>query len=71
MGSSLETQISYVVETIKIKEVLGKDASLEKSLVKEWRKYLPGGSKYNVWLEYVGRPLESNAKTTTDKSGGL
>jgi len=48
----LQGQINYVKQTIRIKEQLGKDASFEKELVKEWRKYLPGGSKHNLWLAY-------------------
>lgn len=48
----LQGQIRYVEETIAIKKQLGKDTSFEKELVREWRKYLPGGSKYNLWLAY-------------------
>ena len=32
---------------------LGKDASFEEGLVKEWRKYLPGGRKHHLWLAYI------------------
>lgn len=48
----LARQIRYTEECIEIKEKLGKNHSFEDGLVKEWRKYLPGGSKYHLWVAY-------------------
>jgi len=48
----LAGQILYVEENIAIKKKLGKDPSFEEGLVKEWRKYLPGGSKHQLWVAY-------------------
>lgn len=45
MGS-LEYEIQAIEENIAIKEKTGKDASFEKELLKEYKKYLPGGSKH-------------------------
>ena len=57
MGSNkgdhgLMKQIKYVEENIKLKEKLGKDATFERSLVKAWRNWLPGGNKYPLWLAH-------------------
>ena len=49
---SLKTEIQCVEETIRIKEQLGKDASFEKGLVEEWKKYLPDGVKRHLWLQH-------------------
>lgn len=49
---SLRGQIKYVEENIAIREELGKDASFERSLVEEWRRYLPGGDKHHLWLSH-------------------
>ena len=51
-GGSLRGQIRYVEENIAIREELGIDASFEKSLVKEWKRYLPGGDKHHLWLRH-------------------
>ena len=50
--SSLEGQIKYVKENIAIKKKLGKNASFEEALVKEWQRYLKGGDKHDLWLAY-------------------
>lgn len=56
MGASLESQIEYVKDNIKLRKKLGKDTHFEESLLKEWRQYLPGGSKYHLWVGYSDRP---------------
>jgi len=48
----LEGQIKYMEESIEIGEALGKDKSYERMLVKEWKRYLPGGNKHHLWLAY-------------------
>ena len=48
----LEGQIKYMEESIKIGEALGKDKSYERMLVKEWKRYLPGGDKHHLWVAY-------------------
>ena len=48
----LQGQIRYMEDNIAIKKKLGKDSSFEEGLVKEWKKYLPGGSKHHLWLDY-------------------
>lgn len=48
----LPRQIRYMEECIEIKKKLGKDSSFEESLVEEWRKYLPRGSKRHLWIAY-------------------
>ena len=48
----LEYEIRVVEETIAIKEKMGKDASFEKGLVKEWKRYLPGGDKHSEWVKH-------------------
>lgn len=48
----LQGQIKYVEENIAIKKELGKDTSFEEGLVKEWKRYLPGGDKHHLWLDY-------------------
>ena len=50
MSSSLEEQIKYVEDNIAIKKQLGKDASFEEGLIKEWQKYLAGGNKHHLWV---------------------
>ena len=69
MGSSLESQIRYVEDTIRIKKELGKDASFEEGLIKEWRKYLPGGSKHHLWLRHCG--FKATASSPKSKSRGV
>jgi hypothetical protein len=49
---SLRKQIEYVEENIALKKQMGKDTSFEESLIKAWQKYQPGGSKYELWLNY-------------------
>ena len=49
---SLISQIKYVEQTIISKEELGEDASFERELVKEWKRYLPGGDKHHLWLQH-------------------
>jgi len=48
----LAKQIRYMEENIAIKKELGKDYSFEEGLAKEWRKYLPGGTKHHLWIAY-------------------
>ena len=48
----LEKEISSVEEVIAIKEKMGKDASFEKELVTEWKRYLPGGDKHSEWVKH-------------------
>ncbi len=48
----LAGQIKYIEENNAIKKKLGKDTSFGEGLIKEWRKYLPGGSKHHLWLAY-------------------
>ena len=62
-------QISYVEENIAIKKQLGKDTSFEEGLLKEWRKYLSGGSKHHLWLAHSkeGLRFESIIPASTIK----
>jgi len=64
----LQGQINYVKQTIRIKEQLGKDASFEKELIKEWRRYLRGGDKHHLWLShsYAARHQEKLAVAPPD-----
>ena len=39
----LMREIKYVEDCIKERKKLNKDCSFEEDLLKEWRKYLPGG----------------------------
>ena len=48
----LPGQIEYMEEIIAIKKGMGKDASFEEGLVKEWKRYLPGGDKHYLWVNY-------------------
>jgi len=48
----LARQIRYSEDCIAIKMELGKDSSFEEGLVKEWRRYLPGGAKHYRWIAY-------------------
>ena len=48
----LKFEIKCVEETIAIKKRLGKDASFEKGLVKEWKRYLEGGDKHHLWIQH-------------------
>ena len=48
----IKEQIAYVEENITIKKRIGKDASFEEDLVKEWKLYLPGGSKRHIWVKH-------------------
>lgn len=48
----LQGQIRYVEDNITIKKKMGKDATFEQELIKEWKKYLPEGSKHYLWLKY-------------------
>jgi len=48
----IEEQIAYVEENITIKKRIGKGASFEEDLVKEWKLYLPGGSKRHIWVKH-------------------
>jgi len=48
----LKYEIKCVEGTIKIKEQLGKDAKFEKGLVREWKRYLPGGDKHHLWVQH-------------------
>lgn len=49
---SLEGQIKFVEDNIALRKKLGKDSSFEEALVKEWRRYLPGGDKRKLWVAY-------------------
>jgi len=49
---SLEFEISEMEECIKIGEKAGKDMSYEKSLVKNWRRYLPDGTLHHLWMKH-------------------
>ncbi len=46
MLGSLAYEIRCFENTIALKKKLGKDAKFEESLVKEYKRYLPGGDKY-------------------------
>jgi len=62
----LAKQIKYVEDNIAIKKQMGKDASFEEGLVKEWRKYLPGGSKHHMWVQHAfsgRRPTKAGEAT--------
>ena len=48
----LARQIAYIEDVIAIKKKLGNDTSSEEGLIKEWEKYLPGGSKYHLWIAH-------------------
>ena len=48
----LARQIRYTEDCIAIKKELGKASSFEEGLVKEWRRYLPGGDKHYLWVAY-------------------
>lgn len=41
----LNFEIKCIEDCIRIRQSLGKDVTFEKDLVKEYRKYLPGGKK--------------------------
>jgi len=69
MGSSLESQIKYAENTIRTIENTGGDASYEKSLVKSWKEYLPGGPKHQLWLQHCG--FKAPVKATTDTHSRL
>ena len=64
----LAGQILYIEENIAIKKRMGKDASFEEGLVKEWRRYLKGGDKRHLWVAYSkegshqGQPKPLNQK---------
>ena len=49
---TLEFEISEMEGCIKIGEKAGKDMSYEKSLVKNWRKYLPEGKYHYLWVKH-------------------
>ncbi|MBA7607946.1 hypothetical protein ES703_15116 [subsurface metagenome] len=51
-SNTLQQQIKYVEDNIKLTESLGKDASFERELVKELKRYLPGGDKHHLWAAY-------------------
>ena len=51
MGS-LEEEIRAVEGIIVTKKRMGKDASFEKGLVREWKRYLPGGDKHDLWVKH-------------------
>ena len=40
MDNDIEFQISETEKLIKLKKLLGKDASFEKSMVKAWKEWL-------------------------------
>ena len=50
--SSLEEEIRIVEGIIVTKKRMGKDASFEKGLVREWKRYLPGGDKHHLWVKH-------------------
>ena len=60
----LRGQIKYVEETITIKKQLGKDASFEKGLVREWKRYLPSGDKHHLWVQYSSYARRQDARPT-------
>jgi hypothetical protein len=61
---TLEYEMKVVQQVIEAKEKQGKDTTFERELIKEWRRYLPGGDKNSLWLTHTeaGPGTESQNK---------
>jgi hypothetical protein len=55
-------QIKSVVDTIKLKEAVGKDTSFERSLLKAWSKR-PGYSSAKAALEGCDSPVDTSKQS--------
>lgn len=48
---SLKYEIKCIERTIEVAEANGEDATYERELVKEYKRYLPGGDKAHLWYK--------------------
>ena len=53
MPRGLLYEIKCIEQTIKGKKSRGEDVKFEEDLVKEYKRYLEGGDKHHLWLEYA------------------
>ena len=49
MPRSLAYEVACIEDTIALKKKMGKDAKFEEALVKEYKRYLPGGDLHHLW----------------------